>query len=202
MIKPVFDFEKKLAYSQGQRTDNDIDTLMSLITGCISVVKTDVAMDRTGVDYVATLRRGSKINIDAKTREPGCSEYWKHGEPELAPEIWSVMPNGKYHIPRDHAKAGWTLDEAKATDYIYCTFDPIDSDQVYFLPFQLYRMAFRRNLAVWRERYKVAMQDSKKWQSMCVFVPVSVVLDAIRVEMQSHIDLRQQDLDFGFMEGW
>ena len=193
MPEVIFSFEKKLAFSQGVMQADDISTLMDLITGCVSVVKTEIADDKSGIDYIATLRRGSTLGIDAKRREKGCSEYWQNGEPELAPEIWSVMPNGKYHIPRERAKAGWTLDESKKTDYIFCTFDPADTVSTYFLPFQLYRMAFIKNRAVWCEDYKVSIQDSRSWQSKCVFVPAAVVMNAIYEEMQ-HIQPSQSVL--------
>jgi len=190
----IFNFTKKLAYSQGRRLQTDLDTLSVLIDGCIDIRKTDTATDKNGIDYIAKLRGGTSIGIDAKTREPGCSEYWKYNEPELAPEIWSVMPGGKYGIPRERAKCGWTLDESKTTDYVFCTFDPVDTDHCYLLPFQLYRMAFRRNVRVWRENYKAAIQDSGTWQSMCVFVPVHIVLDAIRCEMEAYKKLEQMEL--------
>ncbi len=149
----------------------------------------------------SSLRRGAEINIDAKTREQGCSEYWKHGEPEFAPEIWSVMPGGKFNISRERSKAGWTLNEANKADYIYLTFHPADTDKVYLLPFQLYRMAFRRNLAEWREWYQVSVQESRRngsrWQSMCVFVPATIVLDSIYWEMDVlKRDGMQKEMDF------
>jgi hypothetical protein len=192
--RPVSDFARKLAYSQGFRLENDLETIRKLIDGCAEVRKTNGTVDRTGVDYIATLRGGATIGIDAKTRELGCSEFWQHGEPEFAPEIWSVRPGGKYQIPRERARPGWTLDEAKATDYIFCTFDPADTERVYLLPFQLYRMAFRRNVSVWRDYYKKAIQDSGSWESMCVFVPASIVLNAIYIEMEAYRKLGQLEL--------
>src|SRR4030042_6046812 len=110
-MSTIFNFEKKMAYSQGVQQASDIETIRSIITGCVSVKKTSTEVDRNGIDYIAELRGGAKIRIDSKTREIGCSQYWQNGEPELAPEIWSVMPNGKYHIPREQAKTGWTLTE-------------------------------------------------------------------------------------------
>ena len=192
----VFDFAKKLAYSQGVRLDTDVKTIQALIAGCVAVRKTSEDVDKKGVDYIATLRGGAQIRIDAKTREPGCSQFWR-GVPELAPEIWSVMPGGKYNIPQERAKTGWTLSETNEVDYIFCTFAPEDSDQTYMLPFQLYRIIFRANCREWRELYKVAIQDSGQWQSMCLFVPAPVVLNAIYEEMQANCSPMQQDLAFG-----
>ncbi len=198
-MSPVYDFKTKLDYSKGIRQSNAIETLTGLIDGCESVRKTSVDTDKDGIDYIATLRGGAELGIDEKTREIGCSEYWQNGEPEFAPEIWSVMPGGKYNISRERAKAGWTLDESKKTDYIYCTFDPADTDKVYILPFQLYRMAFRRNLREWKAYYKSAIQDSRQgdrfWQSKCIFIPAGVVLKAIYIEMEVYKRKGQLELN-------
>jgi hypothetical protein len=183
-MSTVYDFKERLAFSGGVRKESDIDTIKSLVVGCVKVEKTSVAIDKTGVDYIATLRGGATINIDAKTRDVGCSKFWRRGEPELSLEIWSVRPGGKYNIPRDKAKTGWTLNESSPVDYIYCTFFLDDTDRVYMLPFQLYRMAFHKNFVAWCGIYKHGIQDSGTWDSECIFVPVYVVLEAIGKEME------------------
>jgi len=180
----VYSFKDKLEFSRGQREKTDILTLEKLIPGCLSVLKTDTITDKKGIDYIATLRGGANIFIDAKTREKGCSKFWK-GEPELAPELWSVCPGGKYQIQKERAKAGWTLNETTLVDYIYCTFDPFDCVEVFLLPFQLYRIAFRKKIHQWQKEYFMPPpQDSGEWQSQCIFIPVSVVLNAITAEMK------------------
>ena len=179
----IYDFGERLGFSRGKREDTDLLSLKKLIPGCICVEKTDITTDKKGIDYIATLRRGSIISIDAKTREKGCSKFWKDG-PELAPEIWSVMPGGKYGTRPDNAKAGWTLSESSLVEYIYATFNPEDCDEVFLLPFQLYRIAFRRRLKAWTQNYKVAIQDSGSWESKCVFVPADIVISAISEEMR------------------
>ena len=103
-------FYEKLSYSLGHQQTVDCNILRSHIPKCIGVEKTSVDIDRTGVDYIATLQGGTKIFIDAKTRTPGCSRYWK-GEPELAIETWSVVEK---KIP------GWTFNEKSDVDYILC----------------------------------------------------------------------------------
>ena len=105
-------FYEKLSYSLGHQQTVDCNILRSHIPKCIGVEKTSVDIDRTGVDYIATLQGGTKIFIDAKTRTPGCSRYWK-GEPELAIETWSVVEK---KIP------GWTFNEKSDVDYILYTF--------------------------------------------------------------------------------
>ena len=175
----VYDFQERLTMSQGAAAGTSAQTIIALLDGCVGVVKTDLETDRTGIDYIATLRGGAEVWIDLKTREPGCSRYW-NGEPELALEKWSVIPT-----EQNKGKAGWTLDEAKKTHYILYTFDPTDSDRAYLLPFQLLRLAFRQNARNWWRQYKNAPQDSGAWQSSAVFVPASVVIAAITKEMES-----------------
>ena len=167
-------FAEKLEFSLGEREYFDISLLKTIISGCTDIHKTDAETDKTGVDYIATLRRGATINIDAKTREKGASRFWQYNQPELALEIWSVVPN---EVLR--GKTGWTLDESSAVDYILYTFDKSDSDRYYFLPFHLLRLAFINNYAKWMNKYKVKRQNSGRWQSEAVFVPAAVVVKEI-----------------------
>jgi len=176
-------FLERLQFSRGVREASDIETLKRIIPGCISVKKTTTEQDKEGVDYIATLRRGTEIYIDAKTREKNASRWWKHGEPELACEIWSVMPGGKFNTPKEHAITGWTLSESKKTDLILYTFDESDCQECFIIGFQHLRMAFIQHFAEWKKRFKVKNQTSYngsiKWESSAVFVPVSHVLNAI-----------------------
>lgn len=169
----TYDFAERLAFSRTVASEPPEDVLRRAFVGVVSVESTDLATDKSGVDFLITLRRGATIGIDLKAREAGCSRYWNDG-PELALETWSVCPS---HY--DAGKPGWTLDEAKATDYTMHTFDSADSMEVYVLPFQQLRTAFRRNLSAWRSAYRVARQNSGRWQSECVFVPAHVVMAAI-----------------------
>lgn len=172
------DFQKKLQLSLGEHQEFDLELLKNSIAGCVSVEKTDATTDKTGIDYVATLRRGSQVYIDAKTRAKGARWFWKRGEPEFALEIWSAMPTGT-----NPGKVGWTLDESSPVDLILYTFDPSDCKQFYLLPFQLLRMAFVKHFSDWKQEYLVKTQKSNGWTSQAVFVPASVVLDAIREQM-------------------
>jgi len=171
-----YNFEERLAFSTKANGRTFEELIQQTLPGIIKVEKTDAEVDKTGIDYIATLRRGSTINIDLKLREKGCSKYWQNGIAELALETWSVLPdNGR------HGKAGWTLDEAKLTHYTMHAFDEADTNRVYLLPFQLLRKAFRTNLKKWINMYKVGQQNSGTWKSECVFVPATVVLEAIKI---------------------
>lgn len=184
----TYDFKEMLDFSIGQRSDTDAATIKKLLHGCETVEKNDVNGNDMGVDYIATLRRGTKVLIDAKTRQKGCERFWI-GEPELAIEIYSVIAGGKFNMPKDRAKAGWTLDESKLTDMILYTFDPCDSETVYLLPFQSLRMATAKNYKRWMAIYKVDIQTSGSWQSQAVFVPASVVIEAIKETFKGEIQL-------------
>ncbi len=194
----TYDFNHQLTWSLGQQRLSDIETLQAMIPGCVSVSDATRAQQGLGVDYVATLRKGAEILIDAKTRSAGCSKFWfPSGRPELALEFWSVMPDGKFNTPKDSAKTGWTLAEDKQTDLILFKFDPSDSQTVYLVSFQLLRMAFRANANEWRQRFKLDVQESSRngsgWQSEAVFVPATEVYEAMRrVSVGALVDSNQE----------
>jgi hypothetical protein len=175
----TYDFQERLNFSQGARCESDAKTIISLLDGCVTVTATTATGNDNGIDYIATLRKGAEVFIDAKTREKGCSRYWKNGEPELAIEKWSVMPGGKFSTPDYRAKAGWTIDESKATDMVLYTFDANDCGTAFLFPFQSLRMAARRMMHHWTQRFKVDIQTSGSWQSQAVFVPASEVILAM-----------------------
>lgn len=173
----IYDFNERLQFSRGIRERCDVDTIISMIPGAVSCVKTEAEQDRRGVDYVVTLRRGARVLIDAKGRDYNerrpASSFWQD-EPDLALEIWSDVAR---------RTTGWTLNEASNVDLILFTFDPRDTVQCYLLGFQTLRAAFRANLEWWRQRYKPATQKSfqegRCWFSQCIFVPVSEVQEAM-----------------------
>ena len=171
------DFNQKLEYSLGERENFDINILKEIYKYA-DIVKTDTEIDKTGVDYIATLRKGGQVFIDAKTREPGASKYWKYNEPELTLEIWSVMKT-----PVNPGKIGWTLSESSNVDYILYTFDRSDTNKFYYLPFQMLRTAFRTHFKEWKKQYFVKTQWSNGWASQAVFVPASAVIADINRQM-------------------
>lgn len=171
-----YDFSERLGFSKARRQDSDIDTLRAMFPTCASVTKTSEEEDRAGTDYIIQLRRGAQLRVDAKARDRGCRQFWKAG-PEVALEIWSVKPGGKYSVSR--AVTGWTLDESKEIDLILFTFDPADHMFAYVRPLPLLRETFRRNYSAWCTSYKTDTQDSRSWESECVFVPLVIVDQAI-----------------------
>lgn len=174
-----YDFAKELQFSMDAQQGLDIDIIKRHIPLCVKVEKTDVETDKTGVDYIAYLKNGAKINIDAKTRKKGASKYWPDGIPRIALECWSVV--GK--------KIGWTLDTSTNVDYILYTFDKADCEKYFFFPFQLLRKAFWENGAKWKEKYHIRTQHSKwgrsSWKSTAMFVPVTVVIEAVTRTMEA-----------------
>ena len=174
----TYGFGEQLAFSRGQREATDKDTIKKMIDGCVDCVKTDEATDKRGVDYVATLRRGARVLIDAKARQPGARKYWGPLGPDLALEIWSVIPG-----PDSTKKTGWTLSETSEVGLILFTFDSSDTNDCFLVSAQHLRIAFRRSFALWTKLYKPQQQrtvsGSTSWLSESVFVPACVVLAAI-----------------------
>ena len=174
-----YNFSERLKFSQGKKIKTDQEIIKQAIPFCESVIKTDEVTDKSGIDYIAKLQGGAEIGIDVKTREQGCSRFWKYEEPELVLEIWSIYPDRK-----NKGKRGWTLSERTNVDLILYTFNEKDSSKYYLLPFQHLRKAFITNGKDWVKKYEKKFQYSETWKSEAVFVPASVVLGAIMQEMQ------------------
>ena len=168
------DFFEKLRYSLESQQEFYIDILKKHIPHCVEVRKTDIETDKTGIDYIATIRGGAELFIDAKTREPGCSRYWKSG-PELAIETWSVF---------EQKKQGWTFKENTNVDYILYTFPKQDCSEYFFIPFQLLRKAAITNYHGWIRKYPLKKQVNRSYHSEAMFVPADVVLKAVTEAMK------------------
>ena len=157
------DFYEKLRYSLSEQQTFDCNILKSHIPNCIAIKKTDTATDKTGIDYIAELDGGAKIYIDAKTRTPGCSRYWR-GEPELAIEMWSVV---------EKKKVGWTFSKKTNVDYILYTF-PKEDYSGYFL----FRFSFcvqLRNVVISNGKRDIQSIINKIMDihhKLCLFLPV------------------------------
>lgn len=177
-MEKLFSFDERLAFSYSRILTTDVETIKLMIPGCAHVEQSSREMDRKGADYIAMLRSGRKFTVDAKSRQKGCGSYWKHGEPELALERWSVVPCPRF--PR--GKIGWTLDSSKITDFVLFTFDPSDTELAYLVPFQHLRKAFIRFGKCWLDEYGPMAQQitDGRYKSACLFVPAIDVLNAIR----------------------
>lgn len=176
----IYDFNTELKSSLGSRQQFDIDLLKKVIPNCISVEKTDAETDKKGIDYIAHLSGGATINIDAKARRKGAVAAGE--EPPLALEVWSVCPSGV-----NKGKVGWTLQTEANVDMILYTFDKDDCDSFYLIPFQHLRMAFRRNYRKWKSEYGLRRQNNYRYMSEAMFVPASVVINAVRDCMEGKV---------------
>jgi len=171
----VHDFNQKLAFSNGANLIDDMKRIQhALGHTCISVEKTDITTDKSGIDYRARLKMGAIVNVDAKRREAGASRWWRNNEPELAIETLSVIE------PR---KIGWTFSTASDVDYILYSFEPEDSNDYYFIPFALLRKVAYEKGAAWKDTYMEKKQRSNGWESSCIFVPAHIVLREIQKAM-------------------
>ncbi|MBR2265211.1 MAG: hypothetical protein IJ882_00815 [Paludibacteraceae bacterium] len=164
-------------YSIGNREQFDVSLLERIIPSCAGVVKTETEIDKQGVDYIATLKDGSSVTIDAKTRQPGARKYWS-GEPELALEQYSVV---------QRKKVGWLFKRSPThPDYILYTFAKEDTDKYYLIPFILLKKAAFENWKQWEQRFKIKYQPNEShggYTSSALFVPASTLLSAVAEQM-------------------
>lgn len=179
------DWKQKLEYSLAAAAEFDCRLLKEHIPGCVSVRKTDVETDKTGIDYVATLHGGAEVYIDAKTREQGCSRFWKNGIPELAVEIWSN---------RERKTQGWAWSGKSNVDYILYTFARSDCDRYWFIPFQLMRKALYENAQVWFRKYPYKTQRSNTWTSGALFIPAPELVAAVTACMEGAAPYAQREV--------
>ena len=167
----INDFNEKLKYSMGSQQELDKYLIKKYIHGCTDVIKTDIDDDKSGVDYIAIDRGGATVRIDAKTRTPGSSKYWRHGEPELALERYSVV---------ESKTIGWLFKESSNhPDYILFTFDKSDSNRFYVIPYQQLKVACMKYWKVWEKKYGIKTQANNEYHSDALFVPASVVINAV-----------------------
>lgn len=166
-----YSFDEQMILSNGVIASCDVgEILRSRIPGCIDVRKTDKKTDMSGVDWWAELANGRKIGVDFKGRRKDCREY---GNDDLALETWSVI----------NSKVGWTRDASKTCDYILWVWS--DTGRFCLIPFAPLCGVFQMNWVEWRRKYGPNPQRTPRtkersgWISECVFVPRTVVIDAV-----------------------
>ena len=177
MVSYYYGFADKLKKSK-ETARFQLEQLSTNFPNCKIEIGTK-AEDLMGIDYKITQPGGHIINVDGKIREEGCSRFWSTG-PELALEIWSILPGGKFNTPQHDAKVGWTLDDAKQTDLVLHSYHPNDTSEYFLLKFLTYKETFRYNITKWKKQYKHPIQTSDSWQSQCIFIPAKTVVEAIR----------------------
>ncbi|GAG80286.1 unnamed protein product, partial [marine sediment metagenome] len=147
--------------------------------------------EKKGIDFFVCMNSGKKIKVDAKFREKGASIWWKNGEEELALEIWSIKPKTYYNFTNLTSKQqlGWTLDDSKETDYILYVFNEADSKNIFIFDFELLKNALQAHGREWIKQYKHVQQRTNAgaytWVSEVVFVPISVVQNAINPKINN-----------------
>lgn len=164
----VFDFKQALTISTGTSANRVIgDILLENIPGSTRAIQANQHNDRHGVDWWLEMQSGDFLGVDCKIREEDPKP--KFGKDDLALETWSVV---------EKKVVGWTLDDAKRTDYVFWFWK--DTGRWCVVPFLLLRRAFQIHLVDWKAAFRVATQcTDRRYHSECVFVPRREVWAAI-----------------------
>jgi len=160
-----YDFTERLVWSDGFLLEGVARILQDRIPAAERVEKANGTDDRNGTDYWVYRNHSlPPLSVDVKVRS---EDYATHGKDDLALETWSVVGE----------KPGWTRDEKKRTDFIlwYWT----DTGRFFLVSFPALCEIFSRYWWAWRNTYGAHVQTSGDWQSECVFVPRSVVLEKV-----------------------
>ena len=166
----VFDFEGRLALSEGIEKTHDLKKiLLENIPGAIEIIKASSIEDINGTDYWVVLENGQKISIDKKIRNEDWSVKEKGSQDDLALETWSNV---------ERSKIGWTRDQKKRTDYIIWVWK--DTGRWCLIPFRMLCQIFEEKWQEWGTIYKISRQTTPVpgdgcYQSECIFVPRRLV---------------------------
>lgn len=170
-----YSFRDKLEDSNNKMIEREIQAVKIFFPNANRLeIVNDTVIDKLGCDVIAHYTNGNTWKIDRKMRVKGCSRFWKHGIPDLAPEIWSVVPE-KWQ----KGIVGWTLDKTKITEWVVCTYHPEDTRECYCINFYEYRQFFIDNKDMLiKYGYRTAYQNSGGWRSQCLFIPIDIIRDA------------------------
>ncbi len=165
-------FDNQLVMSRGVAVNSDVAAiLLREIPGAVAVQPAHRVNDRRGTDYWVEHVRGAHLSVDVKIRR---EDWAAKPEPDraddLALETWSVV----------NKKIGWTRDPNKRTDFVLWIWT--DTKRWCLVPFPMLCRVFQENWQEWSACYETRRQYTPEYggyQSECVFVPRSVVWDAI-----------------------
>lgn len=167
----AYSFDQQLIASKGVLETCDVSQILQThIPGCMRSEQADPEADRSGVDWWAILANGERIGVDVKHRPRDCMRF---GNDDVALETWSVV--GK--------QIGWTRDSKKKCAWVMWIW--ADTGRFLLLPFPAVCAVFSDNWKNWVDNYKTCKQTTRPtksrsgWESECVFVPRTVLLNAV-----------------------
>jgi hypothetical protein len=168
-MKRVYLFSERMAMSTGVATAQSVgDVLTGAIPGATAVRRASERDDRNGTDWWVDREHGRPLSVDVKVRE----QDWAATHPDeddLALEVWSKI---------EQKVIGWTLNSAKATDYVLWWWS--DTGRWCLVPFPMLVAVFQENYLAWTTTYRKADQSTEEqYHSRCVFVPRRIVWRAI-----------------------
>jgi hypothetical protein len=170
MTAQDYGFYDQYRWSEGTQIYGGIsEILYAHIPGIERIAKAGIEDDIKGTDYWVYRKNIDKpLSVDVKARN--LDPVKTYGSDDLALETWSII---------EKQKIGWTLDTSKETDFILWFFHP--TKRFVLLPFLQLLTVAQEHMTTWKHTYKVRNQssDGGTWHSQCVFVPRTVVLDAI-----------------------
>lgn len=169
----AYDFKERLIWSEGFLGAGIERILKARIPGAVSVTRASLRHDKNGTDYWVERKNGKRLSVDVKARQRDFAPEYD----DLALETWSSIGD----------RPGWTRDESKQTDYVLWFWT--DTGRFFLANFPCLCNTFARYWRQWVGLYQVAEQDSGGWQSQCVFVPRSVVMDKMAAWQSGTIQL-------------
>ena len=180
----TYDFQEQLAFSHGIDCHAGIMRhLIDSVAGASRMVKATENEDRSGTDYWIERRNGRSLSVDFKHRSFCPIERFGPEYDDVCIETCSVFrgPNRPPFVEGQRVKVGWTLNEMKRTDFIVYTWPASDGKRRFWVvPFpQLCRTA-QKHADDWASRYHERSTPNPGYWTLNVYVPRSVVRDAMK----------------------
>ena len=154
MNSRVHDFYERLAFSEGVDDSPDLlAALKNMVQGAGEIRRSTPDEDRHGTDYWIDRPGGSPpISIDVKRREFCPIDRFKSDDACIETTSVYEGPKDPPWLDRYRTRIGWTLDQAKRTDFIAYTWPAKEGTRFWIVPFVPLCRCANVNWRAWAEK--------------------------------------------------
>lgn len=164
----INDFNDDLEYSLDKSDDKSLNEFYRRIFPPIKEIefKSDIKVQKRGIDKSIYLESGGIITIDEKKRR---EDYG-----DILIEIWSS---------KEDRIRGWLL--KSECNYIVYIIEP--ANKVYLLPTLLLRLCWEDNKEKWKNKYPQICAKNKGYTTVSYAMPTEILLSSIEKQMSYKI---------------
>lgn len=179
-MKVVYDFQERLAFSEGIVPGDAVMTSISkMVPNATGIRRASENDDRHGTDFwIDRTHDLPPLSVDMKNRE--FCPIQRFGTDDACVETTSVYRGPKPFTDRGREKPGWTLDYRKRTDFVVYTWPSEDGVRFWIVPFVPLCAAARANWRNWLTEYPERIADNKTYKTLSIYPHRIVIARAMR----------------------